>query len=101
MENVRKEVSLMINVSLMIKRKSFRAILFLSILMVLFFISSRVLGFKYVDGIYSMKKFYEQDKGTVDVLALGSSHMFESVNTSVLFEESLNWPSAAVSRSAS
>ena len=77
----------MINVSLMIKRKSFRAILFLSILMVLFFISSRVLGFKYVDGIYSMKKFYEQDKGTVDVLALGSSHMFESVNTSVLFEE--------------
>ena len=46
-----------------------------------------ILKVKYVDGIYSMKRFYELEDDSVDVLFLGSSHVFETYNTSVLWDE--------------
>lgn len=46
-----------------------------------------VFSFKYGDGIYDLTKFYEQDKNSVDVLILGSSHAFESFNTGTLWDE--------------
>lgn len=49
--------------------------------------ADRVLAVKYDDGIYSVTKFYELDKNTVDVLVLGSSHAYMSFNTGVLWRE--------------
>jgi hypothetical protein len=49
--------------------------------------ADRVLIVKYVDGIYSMQRFYELADDSVDVLFLGSSHAFETYNTSVLWDE--------------
>lgn len=46
-----------------------------------------ILSFKYGDGILGLEYLYEQDDGTVDLLVLGSSHAFEDVNTSVLYEQ--------------
>ena len=34
-----------------------------------------------------MTKFYEQDRNTVDVLILGSSHAFENINTGTVWDE--------------
>lgn len=41
----------------------------------------------YIDGIYDMTIFYQQEENTVDVLVLGSSHAFEAVNTAVLWND--------------
>ena len=46
-----------------------------------------VFRFKHVDGIYSVKEFYEQGRDTVDLLILGSSHAFEDFNTGTLWDE--------------
>ncbi len=46
-----------------------------------------VLKFKYGDGIYSLKKFYEQKNDSVDVLVLGSSHGFADFNTGILWDK--------------
>lgn len=48
---------------------------------------NKVFKVKYADGIYSMTKFYELDKNSVDVLLLGSSHCFENFNTGTLWDE--------------
>lgn len=48
---------------------------------------NRVFKMKYGDGIYSLTKFYEQKKDSVDVLVLGSSHAFENINTGTLWDE--------------
>ena len=45
----------------------------------------KILCFKYGDGILGLKKLYEFDDDSIDVLALGSSHAFEDINTGVLF----------------
>lgn len=62
----------------------------LSTLLVIFSLSIgviyNILSFKYGDGILGLEYLYEQDDGTVDLLVLGSSHAFEDVNTSVLYE---------------
>ena len=67
------------------RRCSDRRIL-LILLMVLAGIN-RVFKMKYGDGIYSLTKFYEQKKDSVDVLVLGSSHAFENINTGTLWDE--------------
>ena len=46
-----------------------------------------VFKLKYGDGIYCLKKYYELEKDTVDVLVLGSSHAFEDFNTGTLWDE--------------
>lgn len=46
-----------------------------------------VLRPKYDDGVYSFTVYYRQKKNTVDVLALGSSHIFEAFNTEVLWND--------------
>ncbi|WP_294854974.1 hypothetical protein [uncultured Oscillibacter sp.] len=47
----------------------------------------QVFRFKYTDGIYGMDRFYALEPNTVDVLNLGSSHMFVDVNPAVLWED--------------
>lgn len=44
-------------------------------------------SFKYGDGIEGLQVFYEQPENSVDVLFLGSSRVFENVNTGFLWDE--------------
>lgn len=60
---------------------------FLLILLMVLAEINRVFKMKYGDGIYSLTKFYEQKKDSVDVLVLGSSHAFENINTGTLWDE--------------
>lgn len=64
-----------------------RILIFLAILFLVFLKFCSVFNFKYGDGIYDLTKFYEQDKNSVDVLILGSSHAFENINTGTLWDE--------------
>lgn len=68
-------------------KTAIKVISFILIVAVILVSADRVLKVKYVDGIYSMQRFYELDNDSVDVLFLGSSHAFETYNTSVLWDE--------------
>lgn len=48
---------------------------------------ANVLDFKYLDSIFKVKMYYEQEEDTVDVLVLGSSHAYQGINTAVLWKE--------------
>lgn len=45
------------------------------------------LRFKYGDGILNIEYLYAQEEDSIDVMFLGSSHVFENINTGVLFED--------------
>jgi hypothetical protein len=60
---------------------------FLILLIIVLVKINDIFKFKYSDGIYSLKTFYELPENTVDVLVLGSSHAFEDINPAVLYEE--------------
>ena len=60
---------------------------FLLVLGLILACASQPLRFKYEDGILPMELFYRQPAGSVDVLALGSSHAYYSVNPAVLWRE--------------
>ena len=64
-------------------KTAIKIISFILIMTVIFASVDGILKVKYVDGIYSMKRFYELEDDSVDVLFLGSSHVFETYNTSV------------------
>ncbi len=64
-----------------VKKTVVRITGFLLILLMVLAGINRVFKMKYGDGIYSLTKFYEQKKDSVDVLVLGSSHAFENINT--------------------
>lgn len=69
------------------KNKILKVICFIVILSVLFFQFEKVFNFKYGDGIYSLSCFYEEPENSIDVLCFGSSHVFENINTGVLWSE--------------
>ena len=69
------------------KKSLLKIICFSGILVSVLIYMNSVFMFKYGDGIYGLKKFYEQDSDTVDLLILGSSHAFESFNTGILWDE--------------
>lgn len=56
--------------------KKIRVICFLIIFVLLFFSFRKVFSFKYIDGIYPLKLFYEADDDSIDVICFGSSHVF-------------------------
>lgn len=64
-----------------------KAVCFLGLLLFLLSGFSRIFQFKYMDGMYHMKTFYELEKNSLDVLVLGSSHAYEDINPAVLWEE--------------
>lgn len=68
-------------------RKEIKICAFLIILFILLGEFQRVFSFKYTDGIYTWNTFYELKEKSIDVLCLGSSHIFENVNTGILWEE--------------
>ena len=47
----------------------------------------KIFSFKYGDGIYGLTTFYDQDENTIDLMCFGSSHIFENVNTGILWDE--------------
>lgn len=69
------------------KKKVCRIVGFLLILTVVMLKVNDVVAFKYTDGVTQMEEFYNQEKGSVDVLVLGSSHAFVNVNPAMLEEE--------------
>lgn len=59
--------------------------MFIFILLVIQF--HKIFSFKYGDGIYGLTTFYKQDENSIDLLCFGSSHIFENVNTGILWNE--------------
>ncbi len=47
----------------------------------------KTLEFKTANGTLNIKYFYEQEKDTVDLLVLGSSHAYMNINPAVLYDE--------------
>lgn len=64
-----------------------KCVLFICLFITLFVGYFRVFNFKRSDGIYQMMKFYDEAPNSLDVIFLGSSHMFVNANTSVLWDE--------------
>ncbi len=68
-------------------RKKISVILLLIIFAFSFEAINRILSFKFDDGIVQIRKLYKHEKNSIDVLFLGSSHVFLDVNTQTLFDE--------------
>lgn len=64
-----------------------KAALFLGIAATIFYGSNYVLKFKETDGCYSAQMFDKQPPDTIDVVFVGSSHIYTDVNPAVLWEE--------------
>ena len=69
------------------KKTLLKTTCFICILLGLIAGCCHVLKFHDSDGIFSMENFYKQEKDTVDVLFLGSSRVFENIDTGVLWDE--------------
>lgn len=70
----------------MMKKKCLKVISFLLLFLLLFHIFFSAFNYKYGDGILSVEKFYDEPEDTIDVLCLGSSMIFENVNTEILWD---------------
>lgn len=68
-------------------KKNIKIMLAVIIFMTLMIGIAAPLKFKYGDGILGIQTLYKQKEGTIDVLALGSSHAFEDINTGMLWED--------------
>lgn len=68
-------------------KKTLKIIVFTICAILLMVLAIRVLRFKSQDGIDQMHAFYENEENTVDVLFLGSSHMYSNVNTGLLWSD--------------
>lgn len=68
-------------------KKVIKVICFASIFLILFYEWTRVYSFKDGDGIYSIQAFYAQPDNINDVIFVGSSNIFENVNTGILWED--------------
>lgn len=69
------------------KKSIIKVVAFILVFLMLFGIYHKIFVFKTADGPYQMIGFYEEEKNTIDVITMGSSHMFTNCNTSVLWEE--------------
>ena len=68
-------------------KKIVKTCVFLILLIIVLAKINDIFKFKYSDGIYSLKTFYELLENTVDVLVLGSRHAFEDINPAILYEK--------------
>lgn len=64
-----------------------KAATFLLLFCLLFTIINSILEFKQEDGIPQMKAFYKQPAQTIDILCMGSSHIFANINPAILYEQ--------------
>lgn len=63
-----------------------RGIIVIATFTLVFIMCEKVLMLKSEDGIEQMKSYYLQEKNTVDVLLVGSSHIYCNVNTGELWD---------------
>ena len=68
-------------------RKIAKTVIFILLAVILLTAYFDVFMFKTNDGIWQMKKFYEENDNSIDVIFLGSSHMFVNANTPTLWDE--------------
>lgn len=68
------------------KIRIIKFILFISLVVIFFVGYNKIFRIK-LDEADSMKIFYEQKENTIDVLALGSSHVFGSINPAILYRD--------------
>lgn len=64
-----------------------RGLILLIVLISVFFVCEKTLMLKSEDGIEQMQSYYLQKENTVDVLFLGSSHIYCDINTGILWDE--------------
>lgn len=69
------------------KKKFFKVTTFLLAVVFTFLSFYNIFNFKYLDSVFKVKMFYELEDNTVDVLVLGSSHIYQGFNTAVLWRE--------------
>lgn len=69
------------------KKNFLKVISFLLAVILTFAGMEYILNFKYLDSVFKVDAFYEQEENTVDVLVLGSSHAYQGINTAVLWKE--------------
>lgn len=72
-----------------LKNPILKTLTFLILLAVLFAVFYHTLQYRFSDedGIEGIQQLYKQKEDSIDVLCLGSSHMFVDVNTAVLWDE--------------
>lgn len=68
-------------------KNTLKTIGFLAVFLLLFLWINSILEFKHEDGIAQMEMFYEQKENTVEVLCLGSSHVFANIDPAILEED--------------
>ena len=69
------------------KKRIFKAIVFIIIIAVLFAGISPVLSYKFDDGILQAQALYDQPQDSVDLLFIGSSRAFVNVSPACLYRE--------------
>lgn len=65
----------------------FRAVIAIGAFILTYALCCRILTLKSEDGIKQMQSYYLQKDNTVDVILLGSSHIYCDVNTGILWDE--------------
>lgn len=69
------------------KKNIFRSLCFFLTLLLFLSIIHNIFSFKSRDGIYNMKKFYEQDENSIDLLIIGSSHTTVDIDSAMLWNK--------------
>ena len=69
------------------KRKLIKAVCLILFFSLIVGGTNAVLRYRYTDSILSIQRFYEQEENTVDVLGLGTSHVYEGISPGVLYRE--------------
>ncbi|MBD5545458.1 MAG: hypothetical protein HDR01_14755 [Lachnospiraceae bacterium] len=64
-----------------------KAIGFFAVFLLLFLCINSILELKHEDGIAQMEMFYKQKENTIDVICLGSSHVFANIDPAILEED--------------
>lgn len=69
------------------RKNLIRGIVAITVLVLAFILCEKILMLKSEDGVEQMKSFYLQEDDTIDVLLIGSSHIYCNVNTGLLWDE--------------
>lgn len=68
-------------------KKLIKSVCFVILLVILLSGFHNIFSFKYNDGIYQWTVFNEEKENSIDVICYGSSHIFENVNTGILWDD--------------
>lgn len=69
------------------KKNLLKITTFLLVFSLLFSCFHKIFKFKDADGIFSLTAFYREPEDSIDVIFFGSSHIFENINTGILWSD--------------